>query len=85
MMMLHVLPKDLTLESPSEPLKCKFNSILGGKIFVAFEDLESVSSGEWIAMSNVLKRQITSPLITLEGEGTNSYETDHLNNYYSSV
>ena len=81
MMMLYVLPKDLTLESPSEPLKCKFNSILGGKIFVAFEELESVSSGEWIAMSNVLKRQITSPLITLEGKGTNSYETDNLNNY----
>ena len=81
MIIKHMLPKGLTLETGSEPLKNKFNSILGGRIFVSFEELESLSVGEWMSMSSVLKRQITSNMITLESKGTNSYDADNLNNY----
>lgn len=81
MMMKHMLPKELSLESDSEPLKTRFNSLLGGKLLVAFEELSSNSTGEWMAMSNALKRLITSTTITLESKGQNRFDADNINNY----
>ena len=76
----YVIGNDLCLESGSEPLKSKFNSILAGKLFVVFEELENVSSSEWSSMSSILKRYITSDKIVIEEKNKNSLETDNLNN-----
>ena len=76
----HVIGHDLCLESGSEPLKSKFNSILAGKLFVVFEELENVSTHEWSSMSSILKRYITSDKIVIEEKNKNSLETDNLNN-----
>jgi hypothetical protein len=76
----HVIGNDLCLESGSEPLKSKFNSILAGKLFVVFEELENVSTHEWSSMSSILKRYITSDKIVIEEKNKNSLETDNLNN-----
>ena len=77
----HVIGNDLCLESGSEPLKSKFNEILGGKLFVIFEELETMGIAEWSSISSRLKRQITSRVISLEGKGTNPYTTENMNNY----
>ncbi len=69
------------MESSSEPLKSKFNDILGGKLFVSFEELESFSKNDWICICCVLKRQITSDLIVLTKKGQDPYESDNINNY----
>ena len=66
MMIKHVLGKALSLETGSEPLKSKFNSILGGKLLVSFEEIETFSASEWVAVGCILKRQITSDFITLQ-------------------
>ena len=79
--MKHVIGDDLCLETGSEPIKTHFNSILGGKLFVIFEELENVSVSEWNAMSSRLKRQITSTDIDLESKGINRYKARNLNNY----
>lgn len=75
----HVL-KALSLEIGSQPLKSNFNSILGGKLFVNFEELEC-TAGEWMMVLNNLKRYITSCLITLEAKGADRYEAENINNY----
>ena len=77
----HVIGKDLSLETGSKPLKSNFNQILGGKLFVVFEELENFSINDWSSISSVLKRIITSNKIELEGKGTNAYETENINNY----
>ena len=76
----HVIP-DLTLESSSEPLKNKFNTELGGKLFVYFEELETFSANEWIAVSSVLKRIITSDTMRFEEKGQTPYHAQNINNY----
>ena len=81
MMISHVLPKDLTIETGSQCLKSNFNSILGGKLFVSFEELETFNTGEWMAVGSKLKRQITSNMITLESKGCNPYDAENINNY----
>jgi len=81
MMRKYILGEKLSLESGSEPLKSKFNSILGGKLFVYFEELETFTSSEWVSISSVLKRQITSDTIILQKKGQDAYETDNINNY----
>lgn len=81
MIISHVLPKDLTIETGSQCLKSNFNSILGGKLFVSFEELETFSTGEWMAVGSKLKRQITSNMITLESKGCNPYDAENINNY----
>jgi hypothetical protein len=81
MMRKYVLGESLSLESGSEPLKTRFNSILGGKLFVYFEELETFSSSEWVAVSSVLKRQITSDVMTFEKKGQDSYKAENINNY----
>jgi hypothetical protein len=76
----HVLGK-LFLETDSEPIRSRFNSILGGKLLVAFEELPTFSTAEWMGVSSKLKRYITSNTITLEAKNKDSVESDNINNY----
>jgi hypothetical protein len=76
-----VIGKALSLETGSEPLKNKFNSILEGKLMVCFEELENFTTGEWSAVSSILKRYITSSDISIEHKGVNPYTTKNINNY----
>lgn len=77
----YVIGDNLSLETGSTPLKSNFNSILAGKLFVVFEELENMNASEWSSMSSVLKRIITSDRILLEAKNQNSYEADNINNY----
>ena len=43
------------VETGSEPLRNKFNSILAGKLFVQFSDLEAFGH-DWQTVSSKLKR-----------------------------
>lgn len=81
MMRKYVLGENLSLESGSEPLKKCFNTILGGKLFVYFEELETFSANEWVAVSSVLKRQITSDTMVFEKKCHDSYTAENINNY----
>ena len=76
-----VVGQDLALKSGSEPLKSRFNAILGGKLFVYFEELETFNVGEWMAVSSRLKRDSTSDTIVLEDKHTKAYTTNNMNNY----
>ena len=77
----HVLGNSLCFQGGSSPLKSKFNSELSGKLMVVFEELENFSSSEWISISSVLKRQITSPTLMIEKKGIDPREEKNLNNY----
>jgi len=81
MLRKYILGENLSLESGSEPLKTKFNTILAGKLFVNFEELETFSASEWTAVSSVLKRQITSDTMNFEKKGQDTYTSDNINNY----
>ena len=81
MLSKHILGNKLSLESTAEPLRNKFNSILGGKLFVYFEELETFSKSDWMAVECILKRQITSDQITLQKKNQDSYEAKNINNY----
>lgn len=77
----HVIGNALCFQGGSGPLKTKFNSELSGKLMVVFEELENFSSSEWISISSVLKRQITSPTLMIEAKGKDAKEQKNLNNY----
>jgi hypothetical protein len=77
----HIIGKNLCLETGSDPIRTKFNEILGGKILVAFEELENFSKAEWESISSTLKRLITSSRINLQNKCTKSYESNNINNY----
>jgi hypothetical protein len=77
----HVIGKDLAYQGGSGPLKTKFNSELSGKLMVVFEELENFGSSEWISISCILKRQITSPTLQIEAKGKDVREETNLNNY----
>lgn len=77
----HVLGKELCVETGSGPLKTKFNTELAGKLLVSFEELENFNAAEWISISSVLKRIITSKTIMIEGKGANAFEIMNINNY----
>jgi hypothetical protein len=81
MIINHIIGEKLSLEIGSEPLKSKFNSALGGKLFVSFEELETFSQQEWMVVDCVLKRQITSKKIQLQKKGQDSFEANNINNY----
>ena len=51
----HILGK-LFLECDSEPIRSRFNDILGGKLLVAFEELPTFSTSDWMAVSSKLKK-----------------------------
>ena len=76
-----VVGYDLALKSGSEPLISRFNAILGGKLFVYFEELETFNVGQWMAVSSRLKRDSTSDTIVLEDKHTKAYTTNNMNNY----
>ncbi len=80
-MRFHVLGEPLCVETGSGPLKTKFNSELAGKLMVQFEELENYSISEWINISSVLKRIITSPTIMIEGKGKDAVQHMNINNY----
>ena len=77
----HVIGDGLFLETGSEPIKSKFNSILAGKLIVFFEELETTSISEWCSVSSRLKRYITSTTMTIEPKGLDSYNVKNYNNY----
>ena len=81
MLMDYVLGNDLCIETGSGPIKSNFNSILGGKLLVVFEEIETFSQSEWSAVDCRLKRQITSNKITLEKKGQDCIECTNINNY----
>ena len=77
----HVLGHELSLETGSEPIKSRFNSILAGKLMVVLEELENFSIAEWQTVSTVLKRIITSNTINIQNKGVDAIETENINNY----
>ena len=77
----YVVGNDLSLETGSDPIKTKFNEILGGKLLINIEELENFSKAEWESISSILKRLITSSRITLQNKCTKSYEATNINNY----
>ena len=77
----YVLGKNLCIETGSDPIRTKFNEILGGKQLVCIEELENFSKAEWESISSTLKRMITSDNITLQNKCTKAYESNNINNY----
>ena len=77
----HVIGPNLCLETGSDPIRTKFNEILGGKLLVCLEELENFSKAEWESISSTMKRMITSSFITLQNKCTKSYESVNINNY----
>jgi hypothetical protein len=78
----HVLKEKLCLETGSEPIRSHFNGILGGKLFVSFEELESFSANDWMHTNSILKRFVTSQTYLLQNKGQDSYEAENINNYF---
>jgi hypothetical protein len=77
----YVIGQNLGIETGSDPIRTKFNEILGGKLLVCIEELENFSKAEWESISSTLKRMITSPNITLQNKCTKAYESNNINNY----
>ena len=77
----YVIGDALSLETGSDPIRTKFNEILGGKLLVSIEELENFSKAEWESISSTLKRMITSSRINLQNKGTKAYESNNINNY----
>jgi hypothetical protein len=77
----HVIGKLLCLSTGSDPIRTKFNEMLGGKLLVCFEELENFSKAEWESISSRLKDMITNDSINLQNKCTKSYETTNINNY----
>jgi len=76
-----VIGNGLYLVTGSEPLKSQFNSILGGKLLVVFEELESFSTNEWTLISSRLKRYATGKTYILEPKHGAMYQAENINNY----
>jgi hypothetical protein len=76
----HVIGDDLSLESGSAPIISNFNAILGGKLFIYFEELETFSTAQWMSVSSRLKRYATSSTITLEDKNIKAYTTKNIMN-----
>jgi hypothetical protein len=76
---LHVL-KGLSYQGGTGPLKTKFNGELSCKLLVVFEELDNCSYPEWMAISSVLKRNITSSTIMIERKGLDAVEEPNFGN-----
>ena len=72
----YVVGEKLSLETGSDPIRTKFNEILGGKLLVSLEELENFVKNKWEIISSTLKRMITSPRINLQNKGSKSYESE---------
>lgn len=77
----HVIGKHLSLSTGSDPIRTKFNEMLGGKLLVCFEELENFSKAEWESISSRLKDMITNDTINLQNKCTKAYEASNINNY----
>jgi len=77
----YVIGHELSLVTGSEPIVSRFNARLAGKLFVYFEELETFTTGQWMAASSRLKRNATCPTIELEDKNIKAYEAQNLNNY----
>ena len=76
----HVIGNPLSLETGSAPILSNFNAILGGKLFIYFEELETFSTAAWMSVSSRLKRYCTSNVITLEDKNIKAYTTKNIMN-----
>ena len=76
-----VLGRDLSLEAGADVLTSQFNDVLGGKLFVYFEELEKQSKADWDAINTKLKRYTTSDVYMLNKKQEPSYQAANLNNY----
>ena len=76
----YVVGEDLALETGSGPILSNFNAILGGKLFVYFEELETFSISQWMSVSSRLKRYATSNTITLEDKNVKAYTATNIMN-----
>jgi hypothetical protein len=76
----YVVGEDLALETGSGPILSNFNAILGGKLFVYFEELETFSIGQWMSASSRIKRYATSATITLEDKNVKAYTAKNIMN-----
>jgi len=76
-----VIGYPLAFQGGSGPIKNKFNAELSGKLMVMFEELENFSVRDWMGISVVLKRQITSKTLMIERKGLSVIEETNLNNY----
>ena len=76
----HLIGSDLSLEEGSNPLISDFNERLAGKIFVAFEELESFSKSQWMSISARIKRYATSDVMTVENKNVKAYTVQNLMN-----
>ena len=77
-----VIGNDLSLETGSRPIVSDFNAQLGGKLFVYFEELETFSTAQWMAVSSRLKRFATSNIITLEDKNIKAYSAKNIMNIF---
>jgi hypothetical protein len=76
-----VVGEELFLETGSKPLTSEFNSVLYGKLFVQFSELENFNASSWHATSSRLKRIITSKTFLMEGKNKDSVQVENINNY----
>ena len=60
-----VIGRELSLVTGSEPIVSRFNARLAGKLFVYFEELETFTTSQWLAVSSRLKRYVTCPTIEI--------------------
>ena len=77
----YVLGRDLCLEAGADVLTSKFNSDLGGKLFVYFEELEKQSRADWDAINTKLKRYTTSDVYIINQKHESTYQAANINNY----
>jgi len=77
----YVIGSNLCLETGSDPIRTKFNDILGGRLLVSIEELENFSKAEWESISSTLKRMITSDEIVLQDKGVKAHKENNINNY----
>ena len=75
-----VVGQELGLETGSAPIISNFNAILGGKLFIYFEELETFSVAQWMSVSSRLKRYATSKTITLEDKNVKAYTAKNIMN-----
>jgi hypothetical protein len=76
-----VIGNPLCAITGSGPLLSDFNSVLSGKMFVIFEELENSSMADWNNIGNKLKSYSTDERIMITQKYLDPYEIDNMNNY----
>jgi len=80
-MIKFVLGYLISVKAGVEPLKTSYNKILGGKLYVAFEELPTFSTAEWAGVSSKLKDMVTSDRMVYSDKYEKSFEAVNINNY----